>query len=266
MKVSDITQLRVHLWPVRNDDSIMCILLTDECCYWYKQLPAAPSSTCDGDVSTAFVFLICEVHYQPSNNFTNVEVKWYRSTREETAGNKGENIIVGDGKYDIFLSKNLSKVDVFIKQYVLVIRNFNVSEDGGYYWCQIVVNNISLSPSPYGHINSQPCSFLASCFLDHPLCAHNSTLQLEAYIQPNGTNCNLQDHTSSKTSTAIILDIPTVTMGGRARCNFSNSGYPCAAGVLTGTIILITSLVVSVLCLLFFFQKNRKNQGICIIV
>ena len=288
---------RAELYPVNDGDIIVTLytstdILTDECCYQYNQIPATPSG-CDGDINTtAVVNLVCSIHYWLDTMLTNVELKWYRSTREETAGTRGENIIDRSrgGKYDITPVQSNNVITSF-----LVIANFNVSEDGGYYWCQIVINNISLSPSPYGSINNHPCTSQASCRLDQPLCEHNST-ELKAYIQRDKTHCTLQNAklnttstvpNSSEPPTTMILDIdldstvncrnctlqetkttipsskiPTVTMilstDSTVMCDFSTSGYLCSFGIIIGIALLI---IVSLLVLVILLHKNRKKQG-----
>ena len=93
-----------------------------------------------------------------------------------------------------------------IRQYGLGILNFN-SSDRGYYWCQMMVNNVSLSTSPYGHIYSTQCNiFDVTCTTNGVprLCAHDMALngQYMAHTKFNGTSCSLEK---------LSINIPTST-------------------------------------------------------
>ena len=262
-----------------------------ECCYWYRRFPATPSA-CYGTTQTATVSLVCEVQYWPLNNSNDIEVKWFKSRSEESAGKEGE-LLIDENKYREF---GLTSVNQSFIRYILGILNFN-SSDRGYYWCQISVNNVSLSPSPYGHIYSSQCSFLDTiCNIDQLLCAQNLSLRFMAHRQVNGSNCSLVANSyplegfsasSSRTieseqdgntvtgsiillaiktsenmdivSTLIATMSPTVNVE-RMGCDLSSSGYLCAAGIISGLFILILSLIAVVLCILIF-RKNKRNEG-----
>jgi hypothetical protein len=146
-----------------------------ECQYWYRKFPATPS-ICHGTTQTTTVSLLCEVEYQPLNSSDSIEVRWYRSRDEETAGIEGETL--NDvNKYLLFYRSSTLKNQALIRQYIVGIPKFNRS-DRGYYWCQLVVNNVPLSPSPYGLINGSQCTALdAICNTDQPICAKNSRAQ-----------------------------------------------------------------------------------------
>ena len=169
----------------------------------------------------------------------------------------------------------------FIRQYGLGILRFN-SSDRGYYWCQIVVNNVSLSPSPYGHICS-PCSTFLDviCNVDQPICAQNTRAQYMAYnimLANIGYNCILLEFITSRTesrntSSTLVYDTsqstennmslaimsPTIREG--VNCGSTHS-HVCAAGIASGLVVLIlSSLMVMVLCF-FYLRKNRSHQGL----
>ena len=151
-----------------------------DCCYWYRRFPAT-SSVCHGTIQTTTLSLICEIRYRPFSNSSSIELKWYRSRDEESAGIKGE-ILNDEYKYK-YTEVEISINGSFIRQYHLGILNFN-SSDRGYYWCQMVVNNVSLSPSPYGYINSSQCTiFENTCTVDELICAQSFSLQLMAHNQ-----------------------------------------------------------------------------------
>ena len=146
--------------------------------------------------------LYCEVEHQPQNSSNNIEVRWYRSRVEETAGINGE-ILIDDTKYDRGAPVNLQAATL---QYGIGILRFN-SSDRGYYWCQLVVNNITLSPSPYGYIYSSQCNSLETmCAADPPLCAQNMVMQYNIMALQNGsgTNCSLKNFSNTLTNTATM--------------------------------------------------------------
>ena len=168
----------------------------------------------------------------------------------------------------------------FIRQYTLGILRFN-SSDRGYYWCQMVVNNMLLSPSPYGHIYRSQCAPLNTiCSLNQPICAHNlNGLQFIAYALTNSSyNCFLQEfHAARNTASTVVYDTsqstdkmtlttmsPTVSREGLS-CDLSRS-YVCAVGIVSGLVVLIlSSLMAMVLCFLFI-RKNRRHQGMNTII
>ena len=176
-----------------------------ECCYWYRRFPATPSA-CHGDNQTSTVSLVCEIEYQPLNNTSNIEVRWYRTRDEESAGITGETLI--DGTKYIIIDPPINPQSP-IRQYTLGILNFSNS-DRGYYWCQLFVNNVPLSPSPYGYIHSLQCTvtlFDVTCAMDSQLCAHDMVLNGRYMALNNGpgTNCSLEQF-------SIIVPASTTTL------------------------------------------------------
>ena len=182
-----------------------------ECCYWYRRFPATPLA-CHGPPQSTIVTLFCDVEHQPQNSIDNIEVRWYRSRVEETAGINGE-ILIDDAKYDRGAPVNLQAATL---KYGLGILRFN-SSDRGYYWCQLVVNNITLSPSPYAYIYSLQCNSLETmCIIDPPLCAQNNIMVMQYNIMAlqNGsrTSCSLKNFSNTLTNTATMsqtVNIPT---------------------------------------------------------
>ena len=102
-----------------------------ECHYWYKRFPATPS-VCHGTNQTTTVNLLCEVEYRPLHSSDSIEVRWYRSRDEETAGMEGELLNDVINKYQWFKFNPRQVNQTFIRQYMLRILRFN-SSDRGYY-------------------------------------------------------------------------------------------------------------------------------------
>ena len=161
--------------------------LSGECCYWYRRFPATPS-VCHETNQTSTVTLLCEVEYQPPNSSYNIEVHWYRSRYEESAGISGE--VLNDRNKYLQFEQDLTPMNqTFIRRYVLGILRFS-SSDRGYYWCQMVVNNVPLSPSPYGHFHRSQCILLdAICTIDPPICAQSTRTRYMAFSQMD--NCSM---------------------------------------------------------------------------
>ena len=240
---------------------------TDECCYWYRRVPATPS-TCHTTTQTRTVTLTCEVEYWPLNNSNSIEVRWYRSRDEETAGiNGASEIMVDDTKYDRILPMNPK---ASILQYILAILNFN-SADRGYYWCQMVVNNISLPASPYGFISSSQCIFLdITCTIDPPLCAHNIGARYMAH-KGNSTSCLLKDFNNSilttrsqifTTSSFPTTDIVTITMSSFATTEVApvtTSSFPTTVVVSTIVALIIPlALTILVVSSIIYVTKHKS--------
>ena len=200
------------------------------------------------------------MQYQLSDNQTDVQVEWYRSRDEQTAGIEIENLT--HTHISIHSSGNFNST-TFI-QYRLDIKNFSDS-DRGYYWCQMVVNNTALPPSPYGYINSSKCTLTeATCYvMNEPLCAQNLTLHHMAVTEQNGLTCKIEAITYNEITTSMITRTKANIIkpnDSSTRCDFSQDGYPCAAGVITAAVVTTGILLLVSFCLLVFIIKSRKKQ------
>ena len=291
--VSNLTNEQYYV----SDDDVGIPAYLGECCYWYVDFPAT-SPSCSRNTMTTTVTLTCTVQYWLDINSANVEVKWYRSTNEQTAGIEGENLNSAFVSY-IISSDSSDNNNITIRRYLLQITNFNIS-DIGYYWCQMVINNVSLPPSPYGYIYSPDCALIdITCDMrSQPLCALNITSQLTAHTQSNVTNCILEnpdDISISKTSVAtmsafhntfslgvmsatdvniittninlsitsnnnISVSITTKHSDNSARCDFSQESYLCGVGAILATGTTTGILLLLLVCLPVFIVKSRNKQ------
>lgn len=189
---------------------------------------------------------------------------------------------------------SLSNATAIVRSF-LEIANFNNMSDRGNYWCQIVVNNTSLPPSPYGYIYSSDCTlFDVTCTMSPPLCAQNLTTQQMAHTQGIG-NCTLEnsDNNNNDNNSIIIhngttpmswTDINMVKLNVTAtittmtspvnvmststifdtdstdKCNFSRRGYLCSIGVLLG-VLLVIIVCLLVLSITFFYCRRQRKKG-----
>ena len=226
--------------------------ISGECHYWYRRFPATPS-VCNETNQTTTVTLICEVEYRVSNSSDSIEVRWYRSRDEETAGIEGE-VLNDENKYPQFNSDLRQVNQTFIRQYILGILRFN-SSDRGYYWCQMVVNNVSLSPSPYGHINGSQCTFLdAICEIDQPICAQNTCAQYMALKKVNG--CLLMKFSNiSPTRTTTISSMATNDIA-------SFPTAEVASAIVAGIILLV--LIIIVVSSIIYVKKHGSESELII--
>ena len=143
-------------------------VFTGQCCYYYHGVPNnVTMMSCNPEGST--IRWNCQV-YSPHDPNTDLSVKWYRSTTEEIARERGELITEVSGKYTFSMSRATSAVNdsqslvdgLFLDVFILTIDNFNSTVDDGYYWCQMVINDSCLEPSDIGHIALNP-SVMNSC-------------------------------------------------------------------------------------------------------
>ena len=281
-----------------SDDDVGIPVYLGECCYWYVQFPAT-SPSCSRNTMTTTVYIPCTVQYWLDINSANVEVKWYRSTNEQTAGIEGENL---NSTYYVNILDLSSEINdtVTIRHYFLQITNFNIN-DIGYYWCQMVINNVSLPPSPYGYIYSPDCRLIdVTCDVrSQPLCALNITSRLTAHTQSDETNCILEnpdDISISKTSVAtmsafhntfslgvmsatdvnvittnidlsitpinnnVSVSITTEHKDNSAVCDFSQDSYLCGVGAILAARTATGILLLLLVCLPVFIVKSRNKQ------
>ena len=198
--------------------------------------------------------LICEVQYRALNSSDSIEVRWYTSRDEENAGREGE-ILNDVNKYQQSNGDPTPVNQTFIRQYLLGILRFS-SCDRGYYWCRMVVNNVSLSPSPYGHIRSLCLLNDTICDIDQPFCAQDTHAQCMALKQVNGCSLIQFSNVSPTRSTFPVTDITTATMSGFATTKVASA---IVAGIilLTFTIIIIVSSVI-------YVKKHRSESELII--
>ena len=244
---------------------------------------------------TTTVTLTCTVQYWLDINSASVEVKWYRSTNEQTAGIEGESLNSAFVSY-IISSDSSDNNNITIRHDFLQITNFNIN-DIGYYWCQMVINNVSLPPSPYGYIYSPDCRLIdVTCDMrSQPLCALK---RLTAHTQSDETNCILEnpdDVSISNTSVAtmsafhntfslgvmsatdvniitkninlsitsnnnISVSITTEHKDNSAVCDFSQDSYLCGVGAILAAETATGILLLLPVCLPVFIVKSRNKQ------
>lgn len=149
---------------------------------------------------------MCEIQYQKTDNIS-VEVHWYRSRTIQAAGVEGEYL---NNMYMVMPNPAQSVDNTTTSMFSqLSITTFNNLSDSGFYWCQIVVNNVSLHPSPCGYIDTSYCTLLdVICNRrDQPLCAQNISSHLTAHrlSDVSDKNCSLEDSYSIISSKIPII-------------------------------------------------------------
>ena len=166
----------------------MIISYADQCCYYYHGVPKnVTSMPCNPDGST--ITWECQV-YSPHDPGTSLSVKWYRSASEMSIREEGELITERKGgRYTFSVTRATSPLDdsqmivngLFLDHFQLTIHSYNSSIDGGYYWCQMAVNDTTcIQPSDTGRIppSSRNCSFSSFDFIEFEMpqvCARRSS-------------------------------------------------------------------------------------------
>ena len=168
---------------------------SDECCYIYGSVPKNDSfCVTEGDL-----VILNYIVYNPHDNFTNLTVTWFKSAIEDMSNfeaipttseeyNKFQYSINRAKSYTISLSlMEICSRDLFRDTYSLMITKFTEHENG-YYWCELVVDNIFANPSQHvklyaGEQNSISCPaihpnqyFRSAASSSEYQCANYSTL------------------------------------------------------------------------------------------
>ena len=177
-------------------------------------------------------------------------MRWYRSKSEQSAGIEGVRLT------HTHLSGPATSNNLSIIQYDLDISRSTSNQ--GYYWCQMIVNNDPLPPSPFGFINSSHCTATESevtCdFRNRPLCAQNMTSRFMAHTQHGRLNCMIE----------AVID-GRVTTGSVNTALSNNNDNLFVIGISLGIVIILSLLLIVVLlsttCILLFLYKKRKHQG-----
>ena len=142
----------------------------------------------------------------------------------------------------------MNETSIRLLYFLGISLRFN-SSDRGYYWCQMVVNNLPLSPSPYGHINDSQCPIQnVTCNIDQPLCAQNIRAQYMAFRQING--CSLKYHQPHQI--VVVYDTSQSSNNDSLA-----TVYP--AGIVTGLILILSLLTAIALCIFF---RSKRTKGI----
>ena len=237
---------------------IYIISYTDQCCYYYHGVPAnVTSMPCNPDGST--IIWECQV-YSPHDLDTSLSVEWYRSTSEVPIREEGELITeMKGGRYTSSVTRATSPLNdsqsvvngLFLDVFQLTIHSFDNSIDGGYYWCQMVVNDTTcLQPSDIGYITpssvlTRNCSFTLLDFVAFEMpqvCARISSCTRETTTTEAGPITSTQTQGQTTTSTLGTTS---------AASNTSESGIMTVVilyaviGIMAFIIVLLLSVIVA---------------------
>ncbi len=246
---------------------ISCI---DRCCYYYHGVPAnVTAMPCNPDDSA--ITWECQV-YGPRDPATNLSVKWYRSMSNVSARQEGELILERKGgRYTFSVTRATSPLNnsqmivngLFLDHFQLTIHNYESSIDGGYYWCQMVVNDtICLQPSDIGRIppSSVPtrnCTFSLFDFIEFEMpqvCARRSSCTREVMTTDSETapTTSTQGQT---TSSALATTF--------AASNNIESGSGTMAVIFYAVIgILAVVIVILLLVIVAFVVHTVRNHRV----
>ena len=199
----------------------------------------------------------------------NISILWYKNRNIKGSTEQVTGSLEPGGKFQIFgihIEANSSNLAGYCSTVsVLVINNFNHTNDSGYYWCRILANGSSLLlPSPWGYVSlksegDQPCgNGDLNHYLSPRLCAEypistepaTSTrmmLTSESTQHDNETESN----TSRTTSSSTILTVSLMT-------NEKDLLFGTIIGILLSAIVLILMIL---LCLVIALYRNRQKRG-----
>ena len=238
-----------------------------ECNYLYDTVPGSSNDTTCTVAELNTVYFSCVV-YDKCNS---INILWYKSR------NVGESIeqITGTpepgGKFQILTlhipANNISSLAGYCSTAsILVINNFNNTNDRGYYWCQILANGSLLLPSPRGYValkleGDRPCgNGDFNYYLSPRLCAENPML-----TEPITTISTTMVLTSKSTQNESYSLRTTDTSSGTTEIRYQGMSekvllYGTALGVPLSAIIVSIVLAI-LLCLVVTWYKRQRSQS-----
>ena len=207
---------------------------------------------------------VCWIH-SPHENSTDFSVQWYKAALGSIdVMAERELLSEMSGKYDFTTTRQPFMVNgselsgLFLHEFALTINNFSSSNDDGYYWCQIVVNDSCLlEPSPIGYVALgqfpvEKCVFDILDFIEYfympPICAELGTLC-------NGETLTTRNQHGEQVSTHIVPTHTILNTLGSMSWTMTVILYGIIGGLLFITILLLLIIVACTVC-------NVKNHKI----
>ena len=203
------------------------------------------------------------------------------------------------GEHDLIRSTSVvsSAVDtncthdiLFKDTFFLTIHNFTTDKDG-YYWCQIVINDLYLQPSPYAWFyaaNRSSCTpelHFMTASESEIQCAENyainsyatattSRYESATVIAPSKTNSTPLTNTLATTSVPMLIDLTVYSSSVTSALTSSESVPTMTTVILRKTesvyhvaaafsmaFILLGSLVIILILLHICKSRRKKDQN-----
>ena len=188
--------------------------------------------------------------YAPSDSVASLRVQWYRSESGQLTGTDAELIdsISAAAAGQVFDQGPVAGL-VRLQSNTIVLYNLT-SEDSGYYWCQIVVNDTCLQPSPPGLIEFTTTASNNNCNsapnIRHLLCADITS------SCPSSKILNTESKIVSTESTEVLTTkFVTVRSSMGLTCSDANGSFDPDGNCAIVIYSVGSPVVVVVLCCLF---------------
>ena len=273
-----VVLLAVEAWSrtERNSNLQQCIYLfirfyifvhtdTQQCCYLYGSTPRNGSNCVREGTQFSLIYFILNPH----DNFTNLTVKWFKAdnvSRYESTPDS-EAIPDSQGDYQFYASVSTQNTSfscnigpLYRDRFILIINNFK-SDNNGYYWCQIFVNNSVSQPSQhawfYATDNSSCMQRSYFVLVSPPNCAQFHTNGFPAGMTSLQTTQPRAPYDSSTEMnyTTVLSHSATTSMASKSETH--QLAY--VAGFLSLFILLLSSLVI-ILLLLYMCKVQRARH------
>ena len=239
--------------------------LSDDCNYWYEQVPKSSNQTnCSTRIGDS-ITLTCAVYHRCDN----ISIEWYRSDAEGGDNRSSSERIsnTDGGKYLVIqligtnaMTPNENFIGCCFGRSHLVINQFSQNETG-YYWCQTVTRNRRLKNSPYAFISLHretvydPQTCAPGDYINHlnpPICASDFSL--------SDTRCKLRDQPTNEMYSTINLQsdftLPTTNNATTTKTDSRNMLWVYL--LMTGVIVIV--VIVFVVCFIVFYGRYRTLQ------
>ena len=270
------------MWQVFMNNDMNEIILSinlDQCCqYFYASSPHNESNCIPEGQQLS---LDCTIH-NPRDSFTNLAVRWYRSSDMSALTEDFADIQSTEYKFYYHtptmtsLRRNFTQGRLYATTFNLIINNFTTDKNG-YYWCQILINDSFTQPSQYALFYADS----NSCLRDDPYfryvpdqaqCASIVTgiasLRLNYYniimnditfpgtiFTSNDSHINATDVSTTPATTSTFFTTLTSEM-----TETSIEPITYVVGILAAVVLLIGALVILMLIASVYKSQKEKKQ------
>ena len=242
-----------------------------ECNYLYDTVPGSSNDTTCTVAELNTVYFFCVVY----DRCNSINILWYKGR------NVGESIeqITGipepGGKFQIFTvhipANNISSLAGYCSTAsILVINNFNNTNDHGYYWCQILANGSLLLPTPRGYIalkleGDRLCgNGDFNYYLSPRLCAENPILTEPIAAIPTTIIMVLTSKsTQNEYNESYSLRTTGISSGTTEILNQRMSEKVLLYGTAVGVplSVIVFSVLAILLCLVVTWYRRQRSQS-----
>ena len=236
-------------------------------CYLYGSVPRNDTNCVPEGSQVSLLYIV----YNPRDPFTNLMVKWFRSSSDVTSAME---VSPSESDEYFFLRHNSSTSTrnspcgpLYSDRFSLYISNFTTDKNG-YYWCQILINGSFLQPSQHAWFYADDSNLCVRQFYfrtaEKAQCArvYQATNvyplnPIMSTIIPSSSTVS----TYSTSSVVILYTFPTTTRNITELLGYTNSAvYLYIIGTLIG-LVLILGIIVIILLISYIYKCQRKKVG-----